>query len=276
MGEISLSGLEQMQGEANKKFTESYDAAQKASEKAAAAEEAFYKAAQDYTFGDMSDESFQKKEAAQKAMEAAQKEAERAQDAMEKAMQDASDAEKAVNDKKDELRRERDNDTTYVVHCARIECTKGMRESYLVLGPTHGVKTRQIPQMTIKDILPEVNVINFGGCFSTENPSVKAAAEAAVMAAQKTIEDKHNQKGCVGRFLDNVVDWFVGDHEMSVDESLMQQCVGECLAGFSKNPKWEKGHEKVTVNGEPVLLRRCSLTCNYGGCITILVSGQPE
>ena len=38
MGEISLSGLEQMQGEANKKFTESYDAAQKASEKAAAAE----------------------------------------------------------------------------------------------------------------------------------------------------------------------------------------------------------------------------------------------
>jgi len=55
-----------MQGEANKKFIESYDAAQKASEKAAAAEEAFYKAAQDYTFGDMSDESFQKKEAAQK------------------------------------------------------------------------------------------------------------------------------------------------------------------------------------------------------------------
>ena len=66
MGEMSLSGLEQMQGEANKKFIESYDAAQKASEKAAAAEEAFYKAAQDYTFGDMSDESFQKKEAAQK------------------------------------------------------------------------------------------------------------------------------------------------------------------------------------------------------------------
>lgn len=47
MGEMSLSGLEKMQGEANKKFTESYDAAQKASEKAAAAEEAFYKAAQD-------------------------------------------------------------------------------------------------------------------------------------------------------------------------------------------------------------------------------------
>ena len=262
MGEISLSGLEQMQGEANKKFTESYDAAQKASEKAAAAEEAFYKAAQDYTFGDMSDESFQKKEAAQKAME--------------EAAAEAQTAGEAVENKKEELRKNRDNDTTYVVHCARIECSKGMRESYLVLGPTHGVKTRQIPQMTIKDILPEVNVINFGGCFSMENPSVKAAAEAAVMAAQKTIEDKHNQKGCIGRFFDNVVDWFVGDHEMNVDESLMQKCVGECLANFAGNPKWEKGHEKVTINGDPVLLRRCSLTCNYGGCITILVSGQPE
>lgn len=231
---------------------------------------------QDYTFGDMSDESFQKKEAAQKAMEAAKAEAQAAEKAMEEAAAEAQAAAEAVENKKEELRRDRDNDTTYVVHCARIECSKGMRESCLVLGPTHGVKTRQIPQMTIKDILPEVNVINFGGCFSTENPSVKAAAEAAVEAAQKTIEDKHNQKGCIGRFLDNVVDWFVGDHEMSVDESLMQQCVGECLAGFPENPKWEKGHEKVTVNGEPVLLRRCSLTCNYGGCITILVSGQPE
>ena len=275
MGEISLSGLEKMQGEANQKFLETHDAAQKASEKAAA-EEAFYKAAQDYTFGDMSDESFQKKEAAQKAMEEAQAEAQAAEQAMGEAAAEAHAAAVAVEKKKDELRADRDNDMTYVVHCARIECSKGMRESYLVLGPTHGVKTRQIPQMTIKDILPFINVINFGGCFSMENPSVKAAAEAAVMAAQKTIEDKHNEKGCIGRFFDNVVDWFVGDHEMSVDESLMQQCVGECLSSFPGNAKWEKGHEKVTINGEPVLLRRCSLTCNYGGCITILVSGQPE
>lgn len=42
MGEISLSGLEKMQGEANQKFLETHEAAQKASEKAAAAEEAFY------------------------------------------------------------------------------------------------------------------------------------------------------------------------------------------------------------------------------------------
>ena len=132
MGEISLSGLEKMQGEANQKFLETHDAAQKASEKAAAAEEAFYKAAQDYTFGDMSDESFQKKEAAQKAMEEAQAEAQAAEQAMEEAAAEAHAAAVAVEKKKDELRADRDNDMTYVVHCARIECSKGMRESYLV------------------------------------------------------------------------------------------------------------------------------------------------
>ena len=131
MGEISLSGLEKMQGEANQKFLETHDAAQKASEKAAA-EEAFYKAAQDYTFGDMSDESFQKKEAAQKAMEEAQAEAQAAEQAMGEAAAEAHAAAVAVEKKKDELRADRDNDMTYVVHCARIECSKGMRESYLV------------------------------------------------------------------------------------------------------------------------------------------------
>ena len=63
---------------------------------------------------------------------------------------------------------------------------------------------------------------------------------------------------------------------MNVNERLMQECVGECKANFPANAEWIKGHEKVTINGQSVLLRRCSLMCNYGGCITILVSGQPE
>ena len=73
---------------------------------------------------------------------------------------------------------------------------------------------------------------------------MKAAAEAAVEAAQKAIEDKHNEKGCIGKFFDNVVDFFVGDHEMNVDESLMQQCVGECAFKFCMDAKWEKGMKK--------------------------------
>ena len=52
--------------------------------------------------------------------------------------------------------------------------------------------------------------------------------------------------------------------------------LGECTAEFPADGEWLEGHEKVFINGEPVLLRRCSIMCNYGGCVTILVSGQPE
>lgn len=72
--------------------------------------------------------------------------------------------------KKQELRDSRVNDTAYVVHCARIECPFGMRESYLALDATHGVLTHQIPQMTVKDMILNTNIINFGGCHSRENP----------------------------------------------------------------------------------------------------------
>ena len=51
---------------------------------------------QDYTFGDMSDESFQKKEAAQKAMEAAKAEAQAAEKAMEEAAAEAQAAAEAM------------------------------------------------------------------------------------------------------------------------------------------------------------------------------------
>lgn len=276
MSDISLTELEGMQGEANKKFAEAYEAAGAAGENTAAAEQAYHDAVNEYAFGDISEESHEKIEAAKQALETAKAEEQAANEAMAEAAEQAQAAQDAVNKKKDELRENRDNDTTYVVHCARIECTCGMRESYLTLGPTHGVKTRQIPQMTVKDTVLDTNIINFGGCFSLENPSVREAAEAAVEAAQKTIEEKRNEKNFVGKFFDKVVDWFVRDQDMDVNESLMEACVGECRAVFPAGTEWIKGHEKVTINGESVLLRRCSLMCNYGGCITILVSGQPE
>lgn len=105
---------------------------------------------------------------------------------------------------------------------------------------------------------------------------MKEAAEAAVTASQQIIEDRKNERKGLAKFLDKVVDLFVKDKEADVDESLMKNCVGECIAQFSAGAQWIKGHEKVTINGEPVLLRRCSMMCSYGGCITILVSGQPE
>lgn len=52
-----------------------------------------------------------------------------------------------------------------------------MRESYLALDATHGVLTHQIPQMTVKDMILNTNIINFGGCYSRENPDVQAEIE---------------------------------------------------------------------------------------------------
>ncbi len=276
MNDTSLTELESRQGEANMKFAEAYEAAVTAAQDAAAAEQAYYDALNEFNASDMTKESCEKLEAAKQAMEAAQKKADDTQDVMSIAATDAQDAADAVENKKKELRAERANDTTYVVHCARIECTFGMRESYLTLGPTHGVKTRQIPQMTVKDTILNENIINFGGCFSPENPSVKEAAEAAVAASQEIIQNRKNERKGLARFLDKVVDLFVKDKEVEVDESLMKKCVGECRAQFPTVTQWEEGHEKVTINGEPVLLRRCSIACDHGGCITILVSGQPE
>jgi len=269
MDEMSLNGLEEARDSAWQALYEAGMAAEAAEQKTADAQAAFYEAQDKYAFENGSEENLRRLEEAEKALEEAKKEQSDAQEAFENAASAANEAETAVNDKKEELRKNRDNDVTYVVHTARIECTKGMRESYLALERTHGVKTRQIPQMTVKDTHLNTNIINFGGCHSAENPSVKAAAEAAAESARQTIEENKDWR-------DWVVGLFVKDKEIEVTESLMEQCAGECLANFPAGAEWVKGHEKVTINGEAVLLRRCSIMCNYGGCITILVSGQPE
>ncbi len=177
-----------------------------------------------------------------------------------------------MEQKKEELRKSRYKDTTYVVHCARIECSCGMRESYLALGPTHGVKTRQIPQMIISDTVLDTNIINFGGCKSKENPTLIAAAEEAARKANEEIQEKRKKGG----FFNWVIDLFCGDGHVEVSDSLLEQCVGECKDCIPANAEWRRGHVKVSINGKPVLLRRCSTRCIYGGLVTILLSGQPE
>ncbi len=214
---------------------------------------------------------------AQDAVTAAEEKADAAQlaaakEALEAATAEVQAAEEAVEQKKDELREGQAKDTTYVVHCARIECTYGMRESYLALGATHGVKTRQIPQMTVSDTILDTNIINFGGCRSKENPSLIAAAEEAARRANEEIREKREEKG----FFNRVIDFFCGDGEVGVSDSLLDQCVGECKECFPPAAEWKSGHTKVFINEKPVLLRRCSARCIYGGLVTILFSGQPE
>lgn len=271
---MSLTELESVANDAYQAYSDADNAVTAATEKTAAAEQAYYDALNQHDYGDMSGEGKRIIDEARQALEDAKAEEAAAVEARDNAAVAAGEAMEDIEKKKRALRLTRMLDTTYVVHCARIECSNGMRESYLVLGPTHGVKTHQIPQLTVQDTILDTNIINFGGCHSMENPSVQEAAEEAVREAKEAVQNK--ERTGVDKFFDKVVGWFVKDQEIEVDESLMQQCVGKCCAQFPAGTEWVWGHEKVTINGKPVLLRRCSLMCNYGGYITILLSGQPE
>lgn len=284
----SLGELEDAQTAAYENFFAAQDAVTAAEEQYNAANEACRVAETQFMNGEISREEW---DAAQQALSDAKTAQKEANENYETAAAEAQSAADAVEKKKQELRDDRVNDTTYVVHCARIECPFGMRESYLALGSTHGVLTHQIPQMTVKDMILNENIINFGGCHSRENPDVQAEIEKT----NAIIESKKDWR-------DNVVGFFtkqwnlrkavikagisigkkllgIKEKEKSEEEKLEEMrsdFVGECKAQFPVDGEWLEGHEKVFINGEPVLLRRCSIMCNYGGCVTILVSGQPE
>lgn len=278
--EQRLWELEEVQAAANQVFSDAFDAYETASEKLMAAEEAYQQASRDLINTDYNSKAMAEKQEAlwqaKQALDDAKSEAEGAAEDYEKSAKAAQEAAEQVEEQKQKLRDSAYKDTTCVVHTARIECTCGLRESYLVLENTHGVKTRQCPQMTVKDCVLNENIINFGGCYSKENPSTQEAAELAAQAAGDAIEAKREGMNWFQKGLDAIANCFVKDTEIDAADSLMEQCVGECIAQFPSNASWIRGHSKVSINGEQILLRRCSRMCNYGGRITILMSGQPE
>lgn len=288
----SLTALENSQNQAYEGFFSAQDAVNAASERANAASDALQIAEMRYMNGEISTEEW---EAACQEMNEARTAEYEANQNLEAAAAEAQAAAEAVEAKKQELRENRKNDTTYVVHCARIECPFGMRESYLALGPTHGVLTHQIPQMTVKDTILDQNIINFGGCHSRENPGVQAEIDRTneIIEGKKdwrdkvvgyfTKEWKKNVAAVktgisIGKKLLGIKDKPKTEEEIEAEkqQEMWSDFVGECIAEFPADGEWLEGHEKVFINGEPVLLRRCSIMCNYGGCVTILVSGQPE
>lgn len=274
MAEGTMRDLEATAGAAGQVCAQDYETAKAANEKAAAAQEAYQQALNDACNeydGQGMNEKMEKLQEAREAQEAANAEADAANEAFAASAEAAQAAEDAVEAKKEKLRESRAEDTSYVVHTARIECSCAYQNkgSYLTLGATHGVYTRQIPQMTVKDTIVNTNVINFGYCTSPENPKVMEAAEQEVLEARAEIEANKGWR-------DNVAEWFFGAEEIEVTESLLKECAGECIAQFPIGTVWQKEHPKVTINGDSPLLRRCELTCIYGGHITILMSGQPE
>lgn len=288
----SLTALENTQSQAYENFFTAQAAAETATERLNAASNALQLAETQYMNGEISQEEWEAAVHELSDAKAAEKEA---SENLETAAAEAQAAADAVEAKKQELRENRKNDTTYVVHCARIECPFGMRESYLALGPTHGVLTHQIPQMTVKDMILDKNIINFGGCHSRENPGVQAEIDKTnkLIEAKKDWRDKvvgYFTKEwkkhvavlkvgiSIGKKLLGIKDKPKTKEELEAEkiQEMWSDFVGECNAGFPADGEWLDGHEKVFINGEPVLLRKCSIMCNYGGCVTILLSGQPE
>lgn len=282
MEEQTLGSLEEAVSRANQEFDQKYTAMENANAKVAEAEAAYKMARQQInmngTRATPTQAQMEQLDAAAKELKDAKAEAKVATQTVEVAADKAQAALDAVEDKKEELRASREDDTNFVVCMARVECSCGLRESYLLLEETHGVHVRQCPQMLVKDIVLDENIINFGGCTSIENPSTIKAAEEALAVANASIEQAREEAG----FLTKVVDCFTNlfnknkNTEVQMDESFIRKCVGECVAEFPEGTGWLKGHEKVTINGEAPLLRRCDIMCNYGGQITILLCGQPE
>jgi Domain of unknown function (DUF4280) len=63
---------------------------------------------------------------------------------------------------------------------AMMMCTFGMAPSSLVVLPTNGVLTDQMPDANIMDHIPMTNIMPFGMCMSPSNPTVAAATAAAL------------------------------------------------------------------------------------------------
>lgn len=288
----SLTALENTQNQAYESYFAAQDAVTAAAERIAAANNALQLIEMQCMNGEMSQEEW---EAAWQELNDAKAAEEEANKNLEAAAAEAQAAAEAVEAKKEELRENRKNDTTYVVHCARIECPFGMRESYLALGDTHGVMTHQIPQMTVKDMILNQNIINFGGCHSRENPDVQTEIDKTneIIEGKKDWRDKvvgyftkewkkrvsiFKAGVSIGKKLLGIKDKEKSEEEKQAEKQkeMWSDFLGKCTAEFPADGEWLEGHEKVFINGEPVLLRRCSIMCNYGGCVTILVSGQPE
>lgn len=100
---------------------------------------------------------------------------------------------------------------TYVVHGAPATCTMGMRFSFIALNLTYGVFLRSQPQMTVKDCIGNVNVLNFGGCYSMENPDTQREAQKVREAVEKE---------CPDTFLDSVMGLFCSKKKKKATGSL--------------------------------------------------------
>lgn len=160
---------------------------------------------------------------------------------------------------------------TYVVHGAAATCTMGMRFSYIALHKTYGVFLRMQPQMTVKDCIGNYNILNFGGCFSMENPDTQNEARKVEAAVEEQ---------CPDTFLDGVMNFFCGgkkkEKKQQEASAEVPQVVGKCMPIILGGQEWDNGKDGVKTCDKTPLLGGAKLHCKYGGEIEIVHSGQQE
>lgn len=165
---------------------------------------------------------------------------------------------------------------TYVVHCAICNCSMGIRDSYAVLENTHGVYLRGQPQMTVADC-KDTNLVNFGGCYSVENPSTQAAADEIRKQVEEECPDTF-----LDTFLNKVTNCFTEGKKETVQADPSQiaegqlAVLGECHPCIMSGQDWSEGKDGVETDGARPVLGGAKLYCKYGGQIEIVGAGQPE
>lgn len=150
----------------------------------------------------------------------------------------------------------RKDDTTYVAETAIIQCSKGLRVSLLLVPNPHYTYAKGVPLCTIKDVVVDDNVVNFGGCTSFDNPKLDETVQTLI----QELRDENN--------------YIVEQEDTTKRDELKGMCACPCEPEFLGD--WINGQENVLIDGGQPLLRRCELYCAKGGKITFRTSGQPE
>ena len=120
---------------------------------------------------------------------------------------------------------------------AQLQCSSGASPSALVILPKNRVN-EVVPAANIMDFIPVTNIPPFGMCLSTANPAVAAATSAATTAA-------------------------LGVYTFTP---------APCLPATTS--PWVNGNSTVLLASAPILTDDSTLTCSYGGSISITQPGQ--
>jgi len=120
---------------------------------------------------------------------------------------------------------------------ATLQCSFGTAPSTLTVTPENRVTT-MTPDANIMDHKPMKNIISFAMCTTQSNPAVAAATSAATSAA------------------------------LGVYTPTPAPCVPATAS------PWVPGSPTVLIANQPALNDTSTLTCTYGGVITIQSAGQ--